>query len=96
MKKNQHPRGLDQWPQHVWPPFTQILSASPPQRVIGAKEALLLRENAPPLIDANSSWWVTLHGHANEYIAEAISQQATQNFPLRNLSMRKLQILLMP
>ncbi len=65
-----------QWHPNIWPPFTQITSSSPPERVISAKGALLFRDNAPPLIDAISSWWVTLHGHANPYIADAIAKQA--------------------
>ena len=35
-------------------------------------------DGAPPLIDAISSWWVTLHGHANPSIAAAIATQAQQ------------------
>ena len=30
------------------------------------------------LIDGISSWWVTLHGHSNEHIANAIAYQANQ------------------
>tara|TARA_Y100001968_G_scaffold312148_1_gene335003 strand:+ start:31818 stop:33110 length:1293 start_codon:yes stop_codon:yes gene_type:complete len=67
-----------QWHPNLWPPFTQIASSLQPERVIAGNGALLLRENAPPLIDAISSWWVTLHGHANPYIADAISTQAKQ------------------
>ena len=37
---------------------------------------MLTLESHPPLIDSISSWWVTLHGHSNKYIAEAISNQA--------------------
>ena len=38
--------------------------------------ALLYRDEGPPLIDAISSWWVTLHGHAHPHIAQAIARQA--------------------
>lgn len=38
--------------------------------------ALLYRDEGPPLIDAISSWWVTLHGHAHPHVAEAIARQA--------------------
>ena len=68
----------DQWHPHLWPPFTQISSANPPESVISANGSLLFRKNAPPLIDAISSWWVTLHGHSNTYIANAIATQAKQ------------------
>ena len=38
--------------------------------------ALLFRAEGPPLIDAISSWWVTLHGHAHPVVAAAIAEQA--------------------
>ncbi len=44
--------------------------------MLSGNGALLYRDEGPPLIDAISSWWVTLHGHAHAHIAEAISQQA--------------------
>ena len=28
------------------------------------------------IIDAISSWWVNIHGHSNEFIANAIHEQA--------------------
>ena len=70
--------GSSSWHPHLWPPFTQIASATPPQRVIAGEGALLMLDGAPPLIDAISSWWVTLHGHANPSIAAAIASQAQQ------------------
>jgi len=70
--------GSSCWHPHLWPPFTQIASATPPQRVIAGEGALLMLDGAPPLIDAISSWWVTLHGHANPSIAAAIASQAQQ------------------
>ncbi len=67
-----------EWNANLWPPFTQISSSTPPQKIKEAQGALLLRENEPPLIDAISSWWVTLHGHSHPYIAKAIAHQANQ------------------
>ena len=67
-----------QWNNYIWPPFTQISKAPPPERVLSGKGALLFLENSPPLIDAISSWWVTLHGHSNPYIGEAIAKQVQQ------------------
>ena len=63
---------------HVWPPFTQLSSSKPQILVEKAKDALLFTKNGGPLIDGISSWWVTIHGHANEYIAKAIATQAEQ------------------
>ncbi len=67
-----------EWNSNIWPPFTQVPLSEPPERISKASGALLFRDNKPPLIDAISSWWVTLHGHANPDIASAISSQANQ------------------
>ncbi len=67
-----------EWNSNLWPPFTQIAKSTPPERVITGNGALLMRENAPPVIDAISSWWVTLHGHSNPHISSAIASQAQE------------------
>ena len=36
----------------------------------------IIDEKGQAYIDAISSWWVTIHGHANPYIAEKIYEQA--------------------
>ncbi|WP_269621814.1 adenosylmethionine--8-amino-7-oxononanoate transaminase [Prochlorococcus marinus] len=64
------------WHDNLWPPFTQITSAIAPQTIRHAKGALLFKEDGTTLIDAISSWWVTLHGHSDPYIAKAIYEQA--------------------
>ncbi len=67
----------NKWHPNLWPPFTQVALTSPPQKVISANGAkLILEKDSRPLIDAISSWWVTLHGHSHPHIANAISQQA--------------------
>ena len=67
------------WHPNIWPPFTQINNSKPQIEVTHGKDALLFTKNPKKeLIDAISSWWVTLHGHSNEYIADAIASQAKQ------------------
>ena len=62
--------------KNIWPPFSQLKEFTNLGQVISASDAILYREQGIPLIDAISSWWVTLHGHSNQYIANAISTQA--------------------
>ena len=65
------------WHPNIWPPFTQITNSKPQQEVTHGKDALLFtKDPQQELIDGISSWWVTLHGHSNEYIANAIFNQA--------------------
>jgi adenosylmethionine-8-amino-7-oxononanoate aminotransferase len=62
--------------QVIWHPYTQHKSKLPPIPVVRGKGTLLWDEKGNPYIDAISSWWVTLHGHAHPYIAQKIYQQA--------------------
>ena len=68
VSRNHHP--------NLWPPFTSITTTPPLEQVVRGEGALLYRAEGPPLIDAISSWWVTLHGHANPVVAAAIAEQA--------------------
>jgi adenosylmethionine---8-amino-7-oxononanoate aminotransferase len=61
--------------QHVWHPFTQMLTAPEPLLIERAEGALLFDSEGKSYIDANSSWWVNVHGHGNEHIRNEIYQQ---------------------
>jgi adenosylmethionine-8-amino-7-oxononanoate aminotransferase len=60
----------------VWHPYTQMKGAEiiPIVRGEGAR---LYSSNGDEFIDAISSWWTNIHGHAHPYIAEAIYKQAS-------------------
>lgn len=62
--------------QHVWHPYTQHGAADPPIQIARAEGAYLVDVNGREILDAISSWWVTLHGHARPEIANAIAKQA--------------------
>lgn len=62
----------------IWHPFTQQKNMLPPIPVAKAKGSLLFDADGREYIDAISSWWVNLHGHAHPHIAEKIYQQALQ------------------
>ena len=65
------------WHPNIWPPFTQIKNNKPHIEVTHGKDALIYTKNPKQeLIDGISSWWVTLHGHSNDYIANAIFHQS--------------------
>ena len=68
VSRNHHP--------NLWPPFTSITTTPPLEQVVRGEGALLHRAEGEPLIDAISSWWVTLHGHAHPVVAAAIAEQA--------------------
>ena len=66
----------DPWHPHLWHPCTQVATARPPERIVRGEGAELITASGTRLIDAISSWWVTLHGHAEASIAQAIADQA--------------------
>ena len=51
---------------------------STPVAITKGKDSYLIDENNNAYIDAISSWWVNIHGHSNEYIAQKIYEQALQ------------------
>jgi adenosylmethionine-8-amino-7-oxononanoate aminotransferase len=61
--------------KHVWHPFTQMQTAPQPLEIIRAKGAVLYAADGKEYLDCNSSWWVNVHGHGNEHIGKAISEQ---------------------
>ncbi|HRH60175.1 MAG TPA: adenosylmethionine--8-amino-7-oxononanoate transaminase [Chitinophagaceae bacterium] len=87
----------------IWHPFTKQKGIADPIPIVKGRDSLLFDEAGNSYIDAISSWWVNLHGHANEYIAEKIYRQALQleqvifagftHQPAVDLAERLLQIL---
>lgn len=63
-------------PLSVWHPFTQEALDPAPVRIERGEGVYLYTAGGDRLIDAISSWWVNLHGHAHPLIAEAVAEQA--------------------
>jgi adenosylmethionine-8-amino-7-oxononanoate aminotransferase len=59
----------------IWHPYTQMKTASPPIGIVKGEGTCLFDEQGKRYIDAVSSWWVNIHGHAHPYIAQKVSQQ---------------------
>ena len=60
----------------IWHPFTNRALDPAPLLVERAEGVYLYTAGGRKIIDAISSWWVNLHGHANPRIAAAIAEQA--------------------
>jgi adenosylmethionine-8-amino-7-oxononanoate aminotransferase len=61
---------------NIWHPFTNVALDPPPLHVVRAEGVWLHLADGRRILDAISSWWVNLHGHANPRIAAAIAAQA--------------------
>jgi len=63
-------------PLRIWHPFTNSALDPAPIEIERAEGVWLYAQDGRKIIDAVSSWWVNLHGHANPRIATAIADQA--------------------
>src|SRR6266700_3959497 len=63
-------------PLRIWHPFTNSALDPAPIEIERAEGVWLYTKDGRRIIDAVSSWWVNLHGHANPRIAAAIAEQA--------------------
>jgi adenosylmethionine-8-amino-7-oxononanoate aminotransferase len=62
----------------IWHPFTPQKNKTPVIPIVKGEGTLLFDEKGNSYIDAISSWWVNLHGHAHPYIAKKLYKQALQ------------------
>lgn len=62
----------------VWHPFTPLEGGIEPLVVTRGEGAYLYTEDGRKILDAVSSWWVNIHGHAQPDIARAIANQANR------------------
>ena len=86
-----------------WHPFTQEALDPAPIPIERGQGAYLYTSDGRKLLDAISSWWVTLHGHGHPLIASAIAEQARKlehvifagftHQPAEELSRRLLRVL---
>lgn len=59
----------------IWHPYTQMKRWPEAIGIVKGNGVYLTDEAGNDYIDAISSWWVNLHGHAHPYIAEKLSAQ---------------------
>jgi adenosylmethionine-8-amino-7-oxononanoate aminotransferase len=62
--------------RNVWHPYTQHATTDEPLAIVRGEGPYLYDESGRAIFDAVSSWWVTLHGHAQPEIVAAIAAQA--------------------
>jgi adenosylmethionine-8-amino-7-oxononanoate aminotransferase len=63
-------------PLQIWHPFSNSMLDPAPIEIERAEGVWLYAKDGRKIIDAVSSWWVNIHGHANPRIAAAIAEQA--------------------
>jgi len=63
---------------HVWLPYTQMKTASPPLAVAGARGSRILLADGRELIDGVASWWTACHGYNHPHIRDAVERQIAE------------------
>jgi len=61
--------------KYIWHPYTQHQINPDSIGIVKAKGAYVYDESGKKYIDALSSWWISIHGHAHPYIAKKVSAQ---------------------
>lgn len=61
----------------IWHPYTQMKNALPHLPILRGQGVYLYDEQGNKYIDAVSSWWVNIHGHAHPHIAAKVAEQLT-------------------
>jgi adenosylmethionine-8-amino-7-oxononanoate aminotransferase len=64
--------------EFIWHPYSSLVD-EPDNLVVKSGEGVYLTlDNGRKIIDAISSWWVNIHGHAHPYIVKKLVEQASQ------------------
>jgi adenosylmethionine---8-amino-7-oxononanoate aminotransferase len=66
--------GLD----HIWLPYAQMKTVSPPLAVAGTAGVRIKLADGRELIDGIASWWTACHGYNHPYIRAAVQRQLVQ------------------
>jgi len=64
----------DGWP-HIWLPYTQMQTASPPIPVVATNGCRIKLADGRELIDGISSWWSAAHGYNHPHLVGAMKAQ---------------------
>lgn len=61
--------------RHVWAPYSQMKTASPPAPVAATHGSRIVLADGRELIDGVASWWTAAHGYNHPHIREAVRAQ---------------------
>jgi adenosylmethionine-8-amino-7-oxononanoate aminotransferase len=78
-KKNDKVTGSPGWYaggiEHIWRPYAQMKTATPPLPVAGTHGSRIVLADGRELIDGMASWWTACHGYNHPHIRQAVERQ---------------------
>ncbi|HZD88893.1 MAG TPA: adenosylmethionine--8-amino-7-oxononanoate transaminase, partial [Pseudolabrys sp.] len=74
-KKNAAPDRTAGSLDHVWLPYAQMKTMTPPMQVAGTHGSRIRLADGRELIDGVASWWTACHGYNHPHIRRAVAQQ---------------------
>lgn len=69
------PAWLKDGASHIWLPYTQMRTASPPVAVTATDGVRLTLADGQQLVDGIASWWTACHGYNHPHILAAVERQ---------------------
>src|SRR5512132_845935 len=61
--------------EHIWLPYAQMKTVSPPLPVVRTQGARIVLADGRELIDGIASWWTACHGYNHPHIRQAVERQ---------------------
>ena len=77
-KKDEPPDWSAAGLEHVWLPYAQMKTASPPLPVVRTQGSRITLADGRELIDGIASWWTACHGYNQPHIRHAVAKQLKQ------------------
>jgi len=77
-KKDEPPDWYAAGLEHVWLPYAQMKTASPPLPVVRTQGSRITLADGRELIDGIASWWTACHGYNQPHIRHSVAKQLKQ------------------
>lgn len=61
--------------EHIWLPYAQMKTATPPLPVVRTHGSRIVLADGRELIDGVASWWTACHGYNHPHIRQAVERQ---------------------
>jgi len=74
-KNRAGPAGHAERLDHIWLPYAQMKTVSPPLPVVSTHGARIVLADGRELIDGIASWWTACHGYNHPHIRRAVEAQ---------------------